>query len=242
MSPFLLQVVDTVLSDGGELITVEKTNLLSLVMKGGLLMIPIALLSVVAVYIFIERWLTIRKAAQIEGNFINNIKDHMVSGNISAAKDLCQQTDSPIARMIEKGLMRLGKPLKNIDVAIENVGKLEIFKLEKSLATLATISGAAPMIGFLGTVVGMIRAFFNMSKAGHNIDPSMLAGGIYEALITTAAGLSVGIVAFIGYNILVTMVEKVIYKMEATSVEFIDLLQEPAQEPAKEPAHEPQTP
>lgn len=228
MDPFLLQVVDTVLTEGGELTTVEKTSLLSLVMKGGLLMIPIFLLSIAAVYIFIERYMTIRKASSIEGNFISQIKDHMVAGNIEAAKELCQRTDSPIARMIEKGLMRLGKPLKNIDVAIENVGKLEIFKLEKTLATLATISGAAPMIGFLGTVMGMIRAFFNMSKAGNNVDPSMLAGGIYEALITTAAGLTVGIIAFIGYNLLVSMVEKVIYQMEAHSVDFIDLLQEPA--------------
>ena len=228
MNWIFLQVIDTIQNEAGELITVERTSLLDLIMKGGILMIPIFILSMIAVYIFVERYLTIRKASQIQGNFINSIKDHVLSGNIAAAKDLCSNTDSPVARMIEKGIMRLGKPLKNIDVAIENVGKLEIFKLEKSLATLATIAGAAPMIGFLGTVMGMIKAFFNMSKAGHNIDPSQLAGGIYEALITTAAGLAVGILAYIAYNLLVTMVEKVVYKMEATSVEFVDILQEPA--------------
>ncbi len=225
----LLQVVDTLYNEAGEVIsTVEKTSLLSLIMKGGVLLIPLVILSILAVYIFIERYLTIKKATEIDNNFMNNIRDHVTGGNINAAKDLCKNTDSPIARMIEKGLLRLGKPLKNINVAIENVGKLEIYKLEKSLATLATISGAAPMIGFLGTVLGMIRAFFNMSKAGHNIDPSQLAGGIYEAMITTAAGLTVGILAYIAYNLLVAMVEKVVFKMEATSVEFVDLLQEPA--------------
>jgi biopolymer transport protein ExbB len=228
MDLILLQVVDTLATDAGQAVTMEKTSWLDLLQKGGLLMIPMALLSLIAVYIFVERYLTIRKATQIDQNFMNNIKDNVMSGNVSAAKDLCLRTDSPIARMIEKGLMRLGKPLKNIDVAIENVGKLEIFKLEKSLSTLATISGAAPMIGFLGTVIGMIKAFFNMAKAGNNIDPSMLAGGIYEAMITTAAGLAVGILAYIAYNLLVSMVSKVVFKMEATSVEFVDLLQEPS--------------
>jgi biopolymer transport protein ExbB len=151
----------------------------------------------------------------------------VVSGNIEAARTLCRNTDTPIARMIEKGVLRIGKPLKNIEVAIENVGKLEIYKMEKNLATMATISGAAPMIGFLGTVTGMIRAFFELAS-NDNVVASDLAGGIYEAMITTAAGLAVGIVAYIAYNLLVALVEKVVYNMEATSVEFMDLLQEPA--------------
>jgi len=210
--------------------TTQGTGSLSvvdLILKGGWVMIPIIILSIIAVAIFVERYLTIKNADKVPDNFMQNIRDYVVNGNIPAAKALCEQTDSPIARMIEKGIMRLGKPLKNIDVAIENVGKLELYKLEKRLPTLATISGAAPMIGFLGTVLGMIRAFFEISSAGNNIDPGMLAGGIYQAMITTAAGLIVGIIAFIGYNALVAMVEKVVYKMEATTVDFIDLLNEP---------------
>jgi biopolymer transport protein ExbB len=151
----------------------------------------------------------------------------VVNGKIAAARDLCQKTDTPAARMIDKGISRIGKPLDNIEVAIENVGKLEVFRLEKGLATLATIAGAGPMIGFLGTVAGMISAFFEMANAGQNIDVSMLAGGIYVALVTTVGGLIVGIIAFIAYNQLVSMVDKVVNKMEATSIEFIDLLQEP---------------
>jgi len=220
---FLQAVVDTtgVSSGTGSLSVVD------LIMKGGWVMIPIIILSVIAVAIFVERYLTIKNADKIPETFMQNIRDYVVNGNIPAAKALCEQTDSPIARMIEKGIMRLGKPLKNIDVAIENVGKLELYKLEKRLPTLATISGAAPMIGFLGTVLGMIRAFFEISSAGNNLDPGMLAGGIYQAMITTAAGLMVGIIAFIGYNYLVAMVEKVVHRMEATSVDFIDLLNEP---------------
>ncbi len=208
--------------------TVEKLSLLEMTMKGGLIMIPIAVLSVMAVYIFIERYLAIKKASKEENNFMNNIRDFIHNGNIDAARSLAKNTDSPIARMIEKGVSRIGKPLKDINTSVENVAKLELYKLETNLATLATIAGAAPMIGFLGTVTGMIRAFYNMSKAGNNIDISLLSGGIYEAMVTTVAGLIVGIIAYIAYNMLVAMVEKVVYKMEARSIEFIDLLQEPA--------------
>jgi biopolymer transport protein ExbB len=207
---------------------VEKLSLLELMLKGGPVMIPIAILSIVAVYIFIERYMAIRKAAREEKNFMNQIRDFVYGGNIDAAKALCRNTDSPIARMIDKGLSRIGKSLRDIGTSVENVGKLEIYSLEKNLATMATIAGAAPMIGFLGTVTGMIRAFYNMSRAGNNIDVGLLSGGIYEAMVTTMAGLAVGIVAYLGYNILVAMVEKVVYKMEARSLEFIDLLQEPA--------------
>ena len=202
--------------------------LFDLIVKGGIIMIPLALLLFIALYIFFERWFTIRKASKIDPNFMNNIKDYVMSGNIDAAKTLCKNTDSPIARMIEKGLMRLGKPLKNIEVAIENTGKLQVYKMEKSLVALATISGAAPMLGFLGTVMGMIGAFYSLAQSGGEGGAGLLANDIYQALVTTAGGLVVGILAYIGYNSLVSMVEKVIFKMEANTVEFIDLLQEPA--------------
>ena len=213
---------------GTEEVAEESIRMIELLMKGGLVLIPIAILFVIAIYIFVERWLTIKGAGKVDPKFMLNIKDYVVNGNIEAAKTLARNTDTPIAKMIEKGVLRIGKPLQDINVAIENVGKLEIYQLEKRLATLATISGAAPMIGFLGTVIGMIKAFFNISNAGQNVDASLLAGGIYEAMITTAAGLAVGIIAFVGYNLLVALVEKVVFQMEATSVEFIDLLQEPA--------------
>lgn len=215
-------------SGGAEEVAQESIKILDLLMKGGVVLIPIGILSIIAVYIFVERYLTIVKASKVDPKFMLNIKDYVVNGNIEAAKTLARNTNSPTARMIEKGVIRIGKPLQDISVAIENVGKLEIYQLEKKLATLATIAGAAPMIGFFGTVTGMIKAFFNIAKAGQNVNANLLAGGIYEAMITTAAGLAVGILAFIGYNLLVALVEKVVYQMEATSVEFIDLLQEPA--------------
>ncbi len=183
-------------------------------------------LSVLALYIFIERWLTIKKAGKVDDQFINNIRAAVQAGNIEGAKALCATTNTPTSRMVEKGIMRIGKPLKDIDAAIENVGNLEIFKLEKNLSTLASIAGAAPMIGFLGTVTGMILAFYTMSSED-NVSPTVLAGGIYQALLTTAFGLFVGIVAFVGYNLLVANVEKVVFKMERTTMEFMDLLQEP---------------
>lgn len=184
-------------------------------------------LSFAAIYIFIERYLTIGRAVKIDEGFMNNIRANVQSGNIMGAKALCQTTDSPVARMVEKGLQRIGKPLRDIDAAIENVGNLEIFRLEKNLSTLASIAGAAPMIGFLGTVTGMILAFYNMSTQ-QNVTPGLLAGGIYQALITTAIGLFVGIFAFVGYNLLVANVEKVVFKMERSTIEFMDLLQEPS--------------
>ncbi len=205
-------------------------RLIDLILQGGPLGIAIVaillFLSVIALYIFIERWLTIKKAGRIDQNFINNIKAAVAAGNIEGAKALCRSTDSPIARMVEKGVMRIGKPLRDIDTAIENVGNLEVFKLEKNLSTLASIAGAAPMIGFFGTVTGMILAFYKMATES-NVTPDVLAGGIYQALITTAFGLLIGILAFVGYNLLVASVEKVIFKMERTTVEFMDLLQEP---------------
>jgi len=206
-------------------------NLIDIVVNGGPIGIAIVaillVLSILALYIFIERWLTIKRAGKIDENFMNNIRSAVTAGNIDGAKALCKTTDSPIARMVEKGLLRIGKPLRDIDAAIENVGNLEVFKLEKGLSTLASIAGAAPMIGFFGTVTGMILAFYTMATAD-NVGPAQLANGIYQALITTAFGLLIGIVAFVGYNLLVASVEKVVFKMERTTVDFMDLLQEPS--------------
>jgi len=185
------------------------------------------ILSIMSVYIFIERWLTIKRASKVDTNFMNNIRSAVVSGNVEGAKALCKTTSTPIARMVEKGLNRIGKPLRDIDAAIENVGNLELFKLEKGLSTLASISGAAPMIGFFGTVTGMILAFKTMATAD-SVGPAQLAGGIYQALMTTAFGLFIGIISFVGYNLLVAKVDKAVFNMEASTVEFMDLLQEPS--------------
>ena len=213
-----------------DLVTEESQSFLDIIIEGGPLgMFIYAImftLSIIAFYIFVERYFTIKKAAKEDIGFIENIRAHVNSENIQAAKSLCQSTNSPVARMVEKGLMRIGKPLRDIDAAIENVGNLEIFKLEKNLSTLASIAGAAPMIGFFGTVTGMIMAFYEMSTS-ENVTPDALASGIYQALITTAFGLFIGILAFVGYNLLVASVEKVVYKMERTTTEFMDLLQEP---------------
>jgi len=216
-------VADTTLTDGS-----ARESFIDMAIKGGWVMVPIILLSLIAVYIFFERWFAIKRAAHIDQNFMNRIKDYITDGKVDAAKTLCQATDNPVAKMIEKGISRIGRPLNDVNAAIENVGKLEVYKLEKGLPTLATVSGGAPMIGFLGTVIGMVQAFHEMSTAGNNIDVGALSGGIYTALITTVAGLIVGIIAFFAYNTLVARVDKVINNMEASSTEFIDLLNEPA--------------
>lgn len=199
-----------------------------LMLKGGWIMIPLAILSIIAIYIFVERYMALNKASKEEINFMNNIRDFMHDGKIDSAKALCKNNNSPIARMIEKGISRIGKPLNDINAAVENVGKLEVSKLEKNIATLATIAGVSPMIGFLGTVSGMIKAFYNMAMAGNNIEIDVLAGGIYEAMITTLAGLFVGIIGYIAYNILVARIEKVVFILEARTTQFMDLLHEPA--------------
>ena len=203
-------------------------SVIDIALKGGWVMLPIVLLSFVAVYIFFERWFAIKKAAQVDQNFMNRIKDYIMDGKVDSARALCQSTENPVARMIEKGISRIGRPLNDVNAAIENVGRLEIYKLEKGLPTLATVAGGAPMIGFLGTVIGMVQAFHQMSTAGNNINVGQLSGGIYTALITTVAGLIVGIIAYFAYNSLVARVDKVINNMEAGTSEFIDLLNEPA--------------
>jgi biopolymer transport protein ExbB len=207
----------------------EGMDIFSLIWKGGIVMIPIGILGIIAVYLCIERYLTIKKAGILDSQFMTSIKNMVMDGDLKGAQRLCLNNGTPIGLMIDKGLSRIGKPLKDISVAVENVGKLEVYKLEKGMAILATISGAAPMLGFLGTVTGMIRTFNQMQTAGQQITADLLSGGIGEAMMTTVAGLVVGIFAYIAYNLLSSMINKVVYKMEATSVEFLDILHQPGQ-------------
>jgi biopolymer transport protein ExbB len=209
--------------------TTEKTlSILELITSGGiggnLVMGTLGILSILAIYILIERYSSIKKASQEDASFLKSIRNFVEAKDIEAAKTLCKNTNSPISRMIEKGVNRIDKPMTDISAAIENQGKLEVFKMENNLANLATISGAAPMIGFLGTVIGMIVAFHEMASAGGNIDVAMLSQGIYTAMVTTVAGLVVGIIAFIAYNYLVSKVDKVVFTLEAKTTDFLDLL------------------
>jgi len=204
----------------------QHIRLLDLLMKGGVLMIPLGILSIIAVFSFVERYLTISKAGKLEDNFMPMIRDHISNGNIQAARSLSKNTNSPIARMIDKGIQRIGKPIESIEKSMENVGKLEIYKMEKNLVILSIISGIAPMFGFLGTIAGMIQTFFNISITS-DITLGTIAGGIYVKMITSATGLIIGLVAYIGYSFLNAQIDKTINKMEAASAEFIDILQEP---------------
>ncbi|NNG10365.1 MAG: MotA/TolQ/ExbB proton channel family protein [Arenibacter sp.] len=219
-------------SQVGEVLSEEKTlSVIDLIFNGGtgsivIISVLFAMLAV-AMYIYFERILAIKAASTIDKNFMNQIRDHVMNGKLEAAKILCAQTDSPVARLTEKGVSRIGKPLDDINTAIENAGTLEVYKLEKNVNTLATVAGAAPMIGFLGTVIGMILAFHQMASSGGQAEMGALASGIYTAMTTTVAGLVVGIIAYMGYNHLVNRIDKVIHKMEANAVEFLDLLNEP---------------
>ncbi len=207
----------------------QQLNFIDMAFKGGWIMIPLALLLILAIYIFIERLITIRNASKEDTSFMDRIKDYIYDGKLESALNLCRDTNSPSARMIEKGISRLGRPMSDVLVAIENVGNLEIAKLEKGLNFLATIAGGAPMLGFLGTVMGMVKAFFEMEKAGGNtVNLSQLSGGIYTAMVTTVAGLIVGVVAYFAYNYLVGRVNEVMRRLEMRNMEFLDLLNEPA--------------
>ncbi|RYH72591.1 MotA/TolQ/ExbB proton channel family protein [Flavobacteriaceae bacterium 144Ye] len=218
-----------VLNDGE---SVEKTlSIIELIFSGGtagMLIIGILfVLLVVAIYIYFERLFAIKAASKIDSNFMNQIKDHVSNGKIDSAQMLCAQVNSPVSRLINKGITRIGKPLEDINTAIENAGRLEVYNLEKNVSILATISGAAPMIGFLGTVIGMILSIFEIANSGGQIDIKLLADGLYTAMTTTVAGLIVGIVGYIAYNHLVVRTDKVVYQMEANSLEFLDHLNEP---------------
>ncbi|NBL63627.1 MotA/TolQ/ExbB proton channel family protein [Flavobacterium sp. NST-5] len=210
----------------------EKTlSIWELITSGGIggniIMLAIGIMLFVALYIYFERLMVINASSKIDPNFMSRIRENIITGRLDAAKMLCAQTQSPVSRLISKGISRIGRPLDDINTAIENAGKLEINKLEKNVSVLATISGAAPMLGFLGTVLGMILAFHKMASGGGQIEVGALAEGIYTAMTTTVAGLVVGIIAYIGYNHLVVRTDKVVYQMEANAVDFLDLLNEP---------------
>ncbi|RLJ59797.1 outer membrane transport energization protein ExbB [Lacinutrix venerupis] len=212
--------------------TTEKTlSIIELITTGGtagiIIIAILFVLFVAAIYIYFERLLAIKEASKVDANFMNQIKDYVSDGKMDSAQNLCLQANSPVSRLISKGVSRIGKPLDDINKAIENAGRLEIYSLEKNVSVLATISGAAPMIGFLGTVIGMILSIFEIANSGGSIDIKTLADGLYTAMTTTVGGLIVGIVAYIAYNHLVVKTDKVVYKMEANSLEFLDLLNEP---------------
>jgi biopolymer transport protein ExbB len=207
---------------------VVEMNYLDMYFKGGWVMIPITILSILGVYIFVERLFALNKAAKFDPGFMSRIKDYIHEGKIESALSLCQSSNTPLSRMIEKGIRRLGRPLGDINAAIENVGNLEVTKLEKGLALLASVAGGAPMLGFFGTVIGMVESFWQMNTAGNNIEISTMAGGIYTALITTVGGLMVGVPAYFGYNYLVTRIQKIVFHLEASTMEFMDILNEPA--------------
>ena len=228
-SALFLQITSTLETEGDTVPEMASQSAMDILISGGLIgifiYVVLLILSIVAVYIFFERYSAINRSEKIDQHFMNNIRSNVAAGNIAAARALCQATDSPVSRLVEKGLQRIGKPLRDIDAAVENAGNLEVFRLEKNLSSLASIAGAAPMVGFFGTVTGMILAFYNMASQ-ESVTPSLLAGGIYQALLTTAFGLAIGIFAFVGYNLLVSKVDKVIYMMERTTTEFMDMLHE----------------
>lgn len=227
-----LQVVNPA-ADSAEVLTPPPaqdgivTHFFDLAVKGGWIMIPIVALSFLAVFIFFDRYFAIKRADKMDNTFMERVKSHILRGKIESALTLARNQDTPAARMIEKGLTRIGRPIADVNSAIEQVGNLEISKLEKGLPVLASVAGGAPMLGFLGTVMGMVQAFYDMANAGNNIDITLLSSGIYQAMVTTVAGLIVGIIAYFAYNILVTNVQKVIFKMEVATSEFLDLLNEP---------------
>ena len=205
-------------------------SLIEMACKGGWLMLVLLALSIIAFYIFGKKWWMIRQAGKIDKNFMNDIRDYIHEGKIKSALTLCEKYDSPVARLVQKGIERMGRPLADIQTAVENTGNLEVARLEKGLPFLATCAGGAPMVGFLGTVVGMIQAFFNMSQAGNNLDITMLSSGIYTAMVTTVGGLIVGILAYFGYNYLTNQISGLVFKMESATINFMDLLNEPAGE------------
>ena len=219
-------------ADGNPIVEEVSISLLELVTSGGIggtLIIGILfVMLLVALYIYFERLFAIKASSKIDPNFMHQIKDNVLAGRIDAAKNLCMTQNSPVSRITSKGITRIGNPLEDISASIENAGKLEVYKLEKNTSVLATIAGAAPMIGFLGTVIGMVLAFHNLATSGGTGDMGGLAEGIYTAMTTTVAGLIVGIIAYIGYNHIVVKTDKVVHQMEATAVDFLDLLNDPA--------------
>jgi len=230
---FLLQAdtitpiaTDTVAAATQAVQQAQEIRFIDLLIKGGWVMIPLAILTFLGLVIFIERYITIRKASRDETSLIQQVKQSIISGKLDSAVAICRNSNTPLGRMLQKGLLRIGRPIKDIEGAIENVGKLEVSKLEKNISILGIVAGIAPMLGFVGTISGVIRIFYNISLAD-NISIGIIAGGLYEKMITSAAGLMIGILAYIGYHILNILVDRVILRMETDAVEFIDLLEEP---------------
>jgi biopolymer transport protein ExbB len=229
---FLLQTpVDTAKKVADALSTgsnssVSQMKLFDLIKEGGVLMIPLGFLLALAIFFFFERLIAINKASKIDDNFMNIIRDHVVNGNVTAARSLAKNTNNPVAKMIDKGLQRIGKKIDEIEKSMENVGKLEVYKMERNLSMLSLVYGIAPMFGFLGTIFGMLQLFYNINQTGE-FTPSAIAGGIYTKMVTSAAGLIIGLLAYIGYNFLNAQINKNVNKMEAATSEFLDILQEP---------------
>lgn len=221
----LLQI-DSLQKTAAALAAPEKVSMWSLLEKGGFIMYPLYLLLVAAIFVFVERLLAIKKASRIDENFMRIIRDNIVTGNISAARSLTKNTNNPVARMIDKGVQRIGKPIDAIEKSMENVGKLEMYQMEKNMSILSLIAGIAPMFGFLGTIVGMVQLFYGIASTGE-YTLNTIAGGIYTKMITSATGLIIGLIAYVGHNYLSTQIDKTANKMEMASAEFIDILQEP---------------
>lgn len=228
MKFFLLQVVADSLQKAGESATGtgKELSMLELLMKGGWIMVPLLLLSLIAVYVFVERYMAINKASKIDENFMNIIRDHIVSGNVTAARSLAKNTNNPVARIIDKGIQRIGKPIEAIEKSMENVGKLEVYKLEKNTGVLSVISGIAPMFGFLGTIVGMVQLFMKINIT-NEYNLAVISGGIYTKMVTSAVGLIICLMAYVAYNYLNSQINKTVNKMESASAEFIDVLYQP---------------
>ena len=203
----------------------EEISLFYLLREGGALMIPLALCSLLLVYVFFERWFVVKKAGQLDATFMSRVRDNVTSGNLTAARALAKNTNGPVARMIEKGISRVGKPIDHIEKSMEATGKLEVYQLEKNLSILSTLAGIAPMFGFLGTIAGMIILFFNIQHQGFSLEN--IAGGIYTKMVTSAVGLIIGLLAYIAYNYFNAQINKNVNRMEAAAVEFLDILQEP---------------
>jgi biopolymer transport protein ExbB len=232
MNLFFLQTIfdSTRLKDSlaraTQLATAQKESLWDIILKGGPLMIPLAVLLVIAIFVFIERVMAINKAAKSDENFMNIIRDHIITGNVTAARSLAKNTNNAIARIIDKGIQRIGKPIDAIERSMENVGKLELYKMEKNVSILSVIGYIAPLFGFLGTIAGMFQLFYNIASTGE-YSISNIAGGIYVKMISSASGLIIGIIAYVGYRYLNSQIDKATNRMEAASGEFIDVLQEP---------------
>lgn len=230
MNFFLLQVqnaVDTLTNAAAtQVVPKKEMHLIDLLMQAGWIMIPLLLLSVATVYVFVERWMAIKKATEVDGNFMNIIRDNILSGNVTAARNFARNTQNPVGRIIDKGLQRIGKPIDSIENSMENVAQLEMYKLERNVNILSVISKVAPIFGFVGTLVGLMQLFFNINATGE-YELSTIAGGIYTKLITSISGLVIGLIAYLCHNILHTQVEKALNKMEASAADFLDVLQEP---------------